>query len=217
MSGLDQLKQKEKDRFKVLQAMYEAAEEVLDGIPFFTPEVVAPAVELDVLRVGQIFDYLEGEGLVETVAFGHTIVITHQGKMEVEAYLRNPERGTEHFNFGPLNFYGAVGVVQSGRENTATVTQNIGSDMQDILGLISQLRAEVSQLPSEVQEEARAELADLEDEIAKPIEKPNRIRKITASLESLVKLGGGIAKFGSVVNQIAAEAGIHLPGQLPPS
>lgn len=125
MSGSDQLQQKEKDRFRVLQAMYDKAEEVLEGIPFFTPQVVAPAVELDVLKVGQIFDYLEGEGLVETVAFGHTVTITHQGKMEVEAYLRNPDRGTEHFNFGPLNFYGPVGVVQSGRENTATVTQDL--------------------------------------------------------------------------------------------
>ncbi len=216
MSGSEKLKQKEKDRFRVLQALYEAAEEVADGILLFTPQGVAPTVELDAPKVGQIFDYLEGEGLVETMAFGHTVRITHQGRMEVESYLRNPDRGTEHFNFGPLNFYGAVGVVQSGRENTATVTQNIGAEIQDVFSLIAQLRAEISKLPDELQAEAEAEITDLEDEIAKPIEKANRISRITTGLENINKLGTGVVKFGGVISQIASAFNIDLPGNIPP-
>jgi hypothetical protein len=61
--------------------------------------------------------WLKNEGLLEFVAMGGELGITHQGIKEVEAMRMEPDEGTDYFP--PLSqvinvFHGPVGVAQSG-------------------------------------------------------------------------------------------------------
>ena len=72
----DVLKEKQRDRFRVLKGMYDASEEGNPGqIAMFTPDAVATSLGMDRAVVWRIFDYLAGEGLTEVMAsqldFGH--------------------------------------------------------------------------------------------------------------------------------------------------
>jgi hypothetical protein len=112
LTGADDLKRKQQARFAVLEALYESDGGAMSAI--FLPEKVAPALSMDVEEVQRIFTYLNGEGLIKIVTLGMGVMITHAGVVEVERYIENPERGTEHFNFSSLtqNFYSTVGVNQ---------------------------------------------------------------------------------------------------------
>jgi len=74
-----------------------------------------------------ISDYLAGENLIKQIAEnGLFVQLTHQGVIEVEESIRNPEKPTEHFSVPVIQnfqytFNAPVGSVQQGNQNVANV------------------------------------------------------------------------------------------------
>jgi DNA-binding PadR family transcriptional regulator len=182
----------DKIRYTVLRKLYEKAgpkDYVI--IPYrdvFTEE------ELNENQVHSIVKYLENEGLIKVNWNGGdapVLSITHKGIKEVEQSIKQPDKPTEHFQTGVIqNFYGIVGAVQTGNNNTANVTQNNSLDISEALKLIQEIRQNAISLPQEIKEEAIEQLEDIEAEIQLPNPKPSRIK---ATMQALLNLASGTA------------------------
>src|SRR6266536_2749222 len=91
---LDSVLEKQRKRYLLLLRIYE----LTDGderkiLMLETPE------GLDEKEVMTIVDYLTGEGLVQRLADEAPLIrISHQGVVEVEQSLLNPQEPTEHFS-----------------------------------------------------------------------------------------------------------------------
>jgi hypothetical protein len=76
------------------------------------------------------------------------------------------------------NYYSPIGSLQNGDHNTANVNQTIGSNNQEILKDIAELRKQIttSTLPPNLQEVADDALDTLQEEIISPTSKPAKIK-----------------------------------------
>ncbi len=85
--------EKQKKRYSLLLKIYELTEgDENKIIQLDVPE------ELSTDEVQSAVDYLEGEGLVRSLADeGLLLEITHRGVVELEQSLLNPKESTEHF------------------------------------------------------------------------------------------------------------------------
>lgn len=66
-------------------------------------------------------EYLQGEGLIDSLTLGGGIVITHAGVVEVEASIENPDEPTDHFTVQVITNYHAPVVHQHGSGNAANI------------------------------------------------------------------------------------------------
>jgi len=94
------LKQKKKNRFTFLNCLY--TESNGNTSAMFNMWEVGKELKLDHYETSQIVDYLIGENLIESMALGGGISLTHWGVKEVEETVENQIRPTEYFL--PLNF-----------------------------------------------------------------------------------------------------------------
>ena len=167
------LEEQQKLRYAILNGMYKSAittEKDPQSVQF-TPVSIAEAFDGQVDKVITALRYLEGEHLVEvlpTYGYGEDRYwLSHNGIREIEQSLNNPKKGTDHFPSQIVQHFNApVGAVQNAPHSTAHVSQNIGSDLGEIFGLIKELRqAAKNELAEDQQEEALDDLAFLEDEL----------------------------------------------------
>ena len=190
------LEQQQRLRYKVLTTVYEGAVayEKSPQSVHFDPSSIAKFLKEDLEKVIAAFQYLEGEGLIKISVprqgYGEDgYQLNHSGIKEIEQSLNNPEKGTDHFPSQIVQHFNApVGAVQNAPHSTAHVSQNIGSDLGEVFGLIEELRqAAKNELTEDQQEEALDDLAVLEDELKaedKDGKKPKRIKTILRALKS---------------------------------
>ncbi|MGH7293634.1 MAG: hypothetical protein ACRELB_01815, partial [Polyangiaceae bacterium] len=174
---LTEQQQRDAERFRVLEALYE----LTGGRP--SPHAMVPFADVFqragvTYEVGHMaFVYLQHERLV----IGHPehhLGITHAGIKERETAIRGEGRiGTPHFpqpvvNHVVQNFNAPVyGAVQTGDHNTAQVKNVAGAQVAELVPLLEQLHAHANNLPPEHREHAVGVVAKLREEATS--EKPN--------------------------------------------
>jgi hypothetical protein len=181
---LDSVLEKQRKRYLLLLRIYE----LTDGderkiLMLETPE------GLDENEVMTIVDYLSGEGLVQHLADEAPLIrISHQGVVEVEQSLLNPQGSTEHFAAPVIQHYhGNVGSVQTGNAAVANVTQNIGD--REISDLLKQLRQHLADEP-EASREGNELVDGLQAEVKANSPNRSRVRLYLKGLETFVKDSG---------------------------
>lgn len=172
---------KQKNRINVLVYLYEkGATNISNSIDFY--EVTEnlginreEAVEI-LLHVGS-----QGQGLIKCYGSGEAH-LTSSGILYVERVITTINQPKEQPP-PPIvhNYHSPVGAVQTGNYNTATVTQNIGTNTMEIVKLISDLRQSFQNLPDKQKEEAIELVDGIEQEVKS--DKPRK-RNIKVLLES---------------------------------
>lgn len=116
------LDEKKKRRLEYLKMLYDLTDG--DRFKYVSGFRLGENLGFNKQEANQIVDYLVGEGLVQYVALGGTIAITHEGIKEVESGLENPKNPTEHFP--PIN------VIQVGKMVNSEIQQSTTNSNQQI-------------------------------------------------------------------------------------
>lgn len=153
-----------------------------------------------------IAEYLMGERLLEYVAYGGTIGITHAGVVEVEEAMRAPTQSTHHFAaFNQINIGTATNVgVQQGTTNS---TQNVTVINQDhrkqLIGLLDDVRSTVGAWPNDdplrVEAEQAVEVARKEIESGADA---SRVRSALNSLAGVIIKGAALGTSAETLLQL---------------
>jgi len=137
--------------------------------------------------------YLIGEGLLKPRTLAGAVSITHQGVVEIENSIRKPNDPTDHFDpptFTMVNnntFNAPVGAVQHGAGSVANVTQNVSTNVSnDVKVLLTQLRDQVDQSPSETRDEATSMIGELEQEAGSATPTKWKVRALLAGLGTIL-------------------------------
>lgn len=141
-----------------------------------------------------VAEYLQGEGLLEYVAFGGTIAITHAGVVEVEQGLRTPGEPTSHFAaFNQINIGTATNVaLQQGTTNSAQNVTLINNDQRaDVLNLLGEVETIVTTWPRNdpIRVEAETAVEAAKSELAAPATETGRIRNALATVAGVLTKG----------------------------
>lgn len=112
-----------------------------------------------------VYQYLRGEGLVKARGIGGLIGLTHEGVVEIENSISNPQQPTQHFP--------AMSLV--------VVGQMIGSQIQQVVGPVTQ----TALIQTERLNELREILAGLEASVAELGIEPKRQSDLLAEIRTL--------------------------------
>lgn len=156
-------------------------------------------------------DFLEGEALIEYVALGGEIVLTHAGIREVEDALAEPEKPTAHLP-------SAVNIIHVDQMMGSQISQGSVDSSQafqmsaEIRPTITSLVQEVRQLLPELgldpedESEMSAELATIDSQLgsSRPKRRPIRdaVERVAELLTSAASVGGATAKAAEVALRI---------------
>ncbi len=201
----DKLTETKRNRFLYLEKVYEET----GGNKHAVVDLWNPGVALGFSRAEteNIYDYLEGEGLVEAQALGEAIGITHAGIVEVEKALSEPQQPTQHFPANVISIGTMIGgAIQQDVQNS-TQTVNFGpQETQSIGDFVAKLKQQLPQVPLEADDhqDVATQVAAIELQLNAP--KPNKVI-IAESLKTVRSLLEGVAG-----NLVAA----GLLGQLTP-
>ncbi len=182
------VEEKKKARFRFLEHLYNT----VDGDSAYSVSMWELGAELGFAQenISRIVRYLQDEYLIEPMGLGGNIGISHQGILEVEEALSNPEKPTEHFlpvnviNIGTMN----NSAIQQGTLNSTQHNNFNISELKRLDDLLGQfLTQEV--LSDDIQKELLAEKETLVSQGNSP--KPKSII-ISESLKSIRNIVEGI-------------------------
>jgi len=203
--------EKKQNRYKVLKQIYLDT----DGKKYETTmaDEISHITKIPTSELSHILQYLQEEGLIKAMSniydeSGHVpIRILHQGVIEVESTISNPDKPTEHFPAQVFNItnHGSVANQQYGNSNTAAnVTQNVGSDVAEALQIIDTLWQAVDNLPSANQPIAIEALEDLKEEVTAP----TRASRVRGAFLTLWSVGKDVASFANAITSLAQRFGM---------
>lgn len=189
---LNELKKK---RFLFLKMLYE----VTGGDRFkgVSQEDMASELGLDKQIANNIVDYLADEGLIKRLTM-HAIGITHEGVVEMEAAISNPEEPTEHFL--PVNIINVGQMVNSNiMQDSSHSIQNVNivSSIQrdDVKKFLAELKENMQNLNlSETAEnDISAEISTIESQLTSSKPKGSILKECLSSIRSILeKAAGGV-------------------------
>ena len=148
------IERKQKRRYQLLLELWKAA----DGREDKDINVleVASDAGFDEDEASEIYDYFNSEGIFKGQTMGWGVNLSHKAIVEVENSITNPKKATEHFPSAVIqNFHAPVGSVQTGNNNVASVNQNIGQNITEILEYLANLKREFQSLPEDYREAQR--------------------------------------------------------------
>lgn len=136
--------------------MYEQSNGSVNG--FFDMRELGEDLNIEYEEMRGIVDYLKGENLIQSVALGGVIALTHQGIKEVEQALENPNTPSKYFP--PINIINIGSMNNSTLQqatNNSSIVMHLDSaqkesldailsklnDIQDLLGLSADLQLEL--------------------------------------------------------------------------
>lgn len=182
MKSLDE---KKVDRFRFLNKMYE----ITEGSKHMVVNMWELGSELGFTKeeTDNVVEYLAGEYLLEHIAMGGAIGITHAGVVEVEQVLSHPDEPTDYFpplvNIIQIEHMNGSQIQQGTIESTLSVT--LGEDRRtELESLLKEIRTALDelQLTGESGQDAGAHLETIESQMK--VSKP-RLSIIAESLQSL--------------------------------
>jgi hypothetical protein len=173
------------------------------------------------VEVQNIAEYLRDEGLLDFVALGGTIAITHagvreveaqavaitqQGVREVEAALERPEQPTPHFP--PVNFIYIARMDHSQiQQGTANSTQTVtfgATDLTPIRNFLEELKTQLEGLGISADEQAEARLQVATAEAQLSSKRPNSVivRESLHSIRNILEGGVGSVAATAFLQQL---------------
>lgn len=201
-------------RFALLKLTYEASEK--GKLPLQTAEYLqelGPTIgDGDtVTRVGSALEYLMDRGLIVASRLPamndptlHLVKrITSKGTDAIE----NP-KGHPEVVSSPVHFYGPIGAVQIGNQNTAQVTQNIGADLNAFVDALTALR-NVAASNGHIAVEILA--ASAIDEASTKRTVTDKLRSILPALGPIIQTSAALIPAYRALCVAASAVGINLP------
>jgi hypothetical protein len=192
------LEQKKKNRFLVLNKMYELS----DGSSniCFLPEELGEILGFSEEQTENILDYLQKERLVEHWGKLGPYVISHFGIKEVEEAKENPEQSTEFFP--PINViqnYGTItGLLQGNSHSSLTI--NFASEnkeaLNEIISSLNILKDSIQLIP-EMMDEFIADIQTLEAQNNSPKPKGTIVREALKSVRTILE--GAVSGIGTAI------------------
>ena len=198
-----------KQRFLYLKKAYE----ITSGDPsyMFNMFELGKEIGFDSDLSRKLAQYLINEGLLEARALGGAIGISHQGVVEVEEALTNPNKSTEHFL--PVNIINVQtmtnSVIQQGSNQSSQSVDITSKGINDLKSFISELKTSIDklQLEAEKHSELLSEIATLEAQANSPKPKVSIIGETLVTIRSILEgVAGNIASplFQTVLPQLIA-------------
>ncbi len=198
-----------KQRFLYLKKAYE----ITSGDPsyMFNMFELGKEIGFDSDLSRKLAQYLINEGLLEARALGGAIGISHQGVVEVEEALTNPNKSTEHFL--PVNIINVQtmtnSVIQQGSNQSSQSVNITSKGINDLKSFISELKTSIDklQLEAEKHSELLSEIATLEAQANSPKPKVSIIGETLVTIRSILEgVAGNIASplFQTVLPQLIA-------------
>lgn len=174
--------------YKVLKWIYDRA----DGQrhhPVDLRKLLEAADGLPLKEIQKASDWLEGEGLITQENDDGTLVqLCHPGIKEIEASVREPNKGTEHFSPTIIqHFHAAVGAVQTGESSVANIQQNFGTDAEGVLRLLDELKDHIR---PENRTDAMEYIAELENEVKTGAPNQTRMKAFLKGLGAFAQKTG---------------------------
>ncbi|MCW2963171.1 MAG: hypothetical protein JWO17_423 [Actinomycetia bacterium] len=208
----EQLTRVRASRFSFLRAVYDKS--AGNRLARLGLHSLADELGIDHDEAHKIADYLVGENLLEwrTMGDGGHMAITHSGIKEIEEVISAPDEGTEHFP--PLviaeNYIHVGSMVgsslQQGTQDSVQISAST-LDVAELKALVHEIREALGAAPlaQEEQEEAAADLATLDAQIASPRLKPGIVRESLSSLQRIMEgaIGAGVASGAPHLPQLA--------------
>ena len=195
MASIDQLRKK---RFQFLHRLYEKTEG--NEREMVNMWELGNELGFDKAETNRISQYLVGEYLMEYAAQGGIIAITHQGIIEVEDALSNPEEPTQYFP--PVNIINIHHMQNSQiQQGTIESTQSqfvelkIINDIQEFIELLKDKLPDLC-LNVEDMSEIEADIKTVQSQMASSKPKKGVLRECLSSMQRVLE---GVA--GSVVAQ----------------
>lgn len=186
----DRIEQKRAQRLKFLHRLYE----VTDGALHTGVVMWELGAELGFSReeTESVCDYLEGEGLADSIALGGTIGITHRGVVEVEEAISHPGEPTRYFPAAQVVFNVQSinnSQVQVGSHNTQTGAINSADVLADVRILVAEYKRQRETIafatPADAID-ADAEVEAIEAQLKKSSPRLSAIGDSLKSLKGLV-------------------------------
>jgi hypothetical protein len=202
-----EIEQKQKVRYAVLRKLYELSHSG-DEREVITPEHISRGISLNMNEVQDALTYLKGEGLVQSRSIELGVSITHLGVREVERGADNSKTPPQHLP-APIiqHFYGWVGAVQTGNQNTSQLIQSANALNGELLKLLDGIRKASENQPPPTRAEIEEHLGNLREEIAKP-ESDRKTSKLRAYGGELWRVTKNIADLASKVVPLLKLLGI---------
>lgn len=182
MSTSELVLKRQQNRYKILKAVYDAGSNEYTPVNF---SEIGKHLGLTREEINDAERYLVGERLVRLFDDQDGVCLTHQGILEVEASVSEPNKATTHFQPQVTQYYyGTIGAVQNASHSVATVNQNIGASTPELLQILSELREclQKAMLSSEQRTEALELVDSIEDETKSSSPKQSKIKAFVKSL-----------------------------------
>ena len=153
--------------------------------------------------------YLDGEGLLEFVAFDGTISITHSGIIEIENALSKPKVATKYFPaFNSIHIHGNVinSQIQQASTDSLQSQQITTSNIEELKKLLSDIRNSIKQLelPSEKTNDLIVEIQTIEAQLQSSQPKKSIIGIALMSAKSILESAAGSVIAYKLVEQITS-------------
>ncbi|HET8572277.1 MAG TPA: hypothetical protein VFL76_00270 [Edaphocola sp.] len=198
------LEQKKKNRFLFLEALYNDSNG--DTGAMFDMWEVGYELKFERDEISRIVDYLIGENLIESVALGGMISLTHWGIKEVEQAIENPDKPTEHFL--PINVIN-IGTMTNSTLQQATSRSTINfqlnetkaADLDAILKSLNDIKDGLN-VSNELRRELLSEIQTLEIQRKSPKPKGSIIGEALKSVRTILESVVGNAMTPVIVGQI---------------
>jgi len=182
------IKQKQQQRFLFLKKLYELAED--NRSMLYTYREVGELIGIDPSTAEKAARFLQDQGLVKILSRDGSVAITHEGDLEVEAALAEPEKPTEYFppvfNLIQINAPSNGFSIQQGTTNSAqtnTISVEQGQDLSEIIVQLKQLQDSLN-LSRDEQEELASDVQTLEAQLTSPKPKITILRETLRSIKS---------------------------------
>jgi hypothetical protein len=205
----DKLNELREKRFRILNRLYE----VSSGNQFVHVNVWDLGKEIGISHedTNVITQYLEGEGLLEGVAMGGGIAITHYGVKQVEEALSAPTRPTRYFPpvLNIINIHRMEGSqIQQGNIDSNQIMQPTQAGLESLDRFLVLLAARLPELnlSTDAGVDMTADIQTLEAQRSSTHPKGTIIRESLRSIRTVVE--------GAAGSVAATEILAHLPAVL---
>jgi hypothetical protein len=205
MNSADPLATKKANRFRFMNALYEKTNG--DQHEFVDMWEVGASLGLSREETERVVQYLAGEHLLEEVAMGGLIAITHYGVVQVEQALSQPERSTQYFppvvNIVHIGTMTGSSVQQAG--SNSRVIAGLGpNDLQSLRELTSQLREATSELRTQTPhgDDLDAHVTTLEAQLRSSVPNQRIVHEAMATIRNVLEGMTGSILASGLLQQI---------------
>jgi hypothetical protein len=191
-------------RGRFLNALWDAEHAGVDYANVSDLLRTAGAPDLPPHRVERLITNLSDDGLIDGITYAEgpaqQIRLTGQGRYEVEQWLAQPDRPTQHlqlpanqvFNIHSMKVTGTV--MQGSTATNVSTTATSGASGDALQRVVAEFRRliEATDLSDQDREDIDADLEIVEEEASSPHPRPQRVRAVLRRLQGAV-IGGTLA------------------------